>query len=45
MKGSPPRHVIDTSVLIDFYWGELLEELFSLPFAFLAPDVIVAENV
>lgn len=43
MPDSPPQHIIDTSVLIDFYWGELLEALFALPLAFLAPDVIVAE--
>ncbi len=45
MQDSPSPCVIDTSVLIDFYWGGLLEALFALPFDFLAPDVILAELV
>jgi predicted nucleic acid-binding protein len=40
---SRPRCVVDTNVLIDFHWGDLLEALLALPFIFLVPDVIVAE--
>ncbi len=43
MTDSQPRYVIDTNILIDFYRGNLLEALFAFPFAFLAPDVIIAE--
>lgn len=39
----PPKIVVDTSVIIDFYLGGLLPSLFELPFHFLAPDVIIAE--
>jgi len=35
--------VTDSNIWIDFYFGELIEEVFKLPFQFIAPDVIVEE--
>jgi rRNA-processing protein FCF1 len=35
--------VVDTSLLIDLYIGNLLVEFFKLPYSFVAPDVIIAE--
>jgi len=35
--------VVDTSVIIDIHHGGLLEEVFSLPYRFIAPDVLVTE--
>lgn len=35
--------VIDTSVIIDLHHGGLLKEVFSLPYRFVAPDVLIAE--
>jgi predicted nucleic acid-binding protein len=43
MPDSRPWYVVDTNILIDFYWGDLLKALFALPVTFLVPDVIVAE--
>ena len=43
MTDSRCRCVVDSSILIDFHRGDLLEALLALPFAFLVPDVIVAE--
>lgn len=37
------RCVVDTSLLIDMYIGELLTHFFKLPYHFIAPDVIIAE--
>jgi predicted nucleic acid-binding protein len=37
--------VVDTNILIDLYRGGVHRELFRLPFAVLAPDVIVAELI
>ncbi len=39
----PLVYVVDTSVLVDLYLGELLDDLFRLPFRFFTADVIVAE--
>jgi rRNA-processing protein FCF1 len=35
--------VTDSNIWIDLYFGELLEEVFKLPFKFMAPDVIIEE--
>ena len=35
--------VVDTSVIIDLHHSGLLKETFSLPYRFIAPDVIIAE--
>jgi rRNA-processing protein FCF1 len=35
--------VVDTSLLIDLYIGNILAEFFRLPYSFIAPDVILAE--
>ena len=43
MRDSRSRYVVDANIFIDFHRGQLLGALFALPFAFLAPDVIVAE--
>jgi predicted nucleic acid-binding protein len=39
------RCVVDTSLLIDLYVGEVLSAAFCLPFTLAAPDVIVEELV
>jgi len=36
-------YVVDTSDWIDLYYGELLDEVFSLPIKLISPDVIVEE--
>ena len=43
MKASRSRLVIDTNVLIDLHRAEIVELFFALPFAFVSPDVIIAE--
>ncbi len=35
--------VVDTSLLIDMYVGNIISEFFKLPYNFHAPDVIIAE--
>ncbi len=35
--------VVDTSLVIDLYIGEILHEAFHLSYQFLAPDVIIEE--
>ncbi len=37
------KYVVDTSLLIDLYFGEIAYEFFQLPYNFIAPDVIIAE--
>ena len=43
MKTSPFRCVLDSSVLIDLYRGEVLRVFLARPGEFIAPDFIVAE--
>ena len=43
MMASRSRFIIDTNVLIDLYRGEILNELFALPYVFISPDVILDE--
>jgi hypothetical protein len=37
------KYVVDTSILIDVYIGKILTQFFTLPYTFVAPDVIIAE--
>ena len=43
MAEYPSKCVLDTSLLIDVYIGEIIVEFFQLPYSFVAPDVIIAE--
>jgi len=43
MTGPPPQCVVDANILIDLHVGGLLTELFRLPLALVAPDVIIGE--
>ncbi len=43
MMGSRSLCIVDANVLIDLYQGDVLSELFCLPYTFAAPDVIIAE--
>jgi predicted nucleic acid-binding protein len=43
MPASQLRCIVDTSVLIDLYAGEVLYAVFHLPLTLSAPDVIIAE--
>ncbi len=43
MADSQQEFVTDSNIWIDLYFGELLEEVFKLPFKFIAPDVIIEE--
>lgn len=43
MVDSPSLYVVDANILIDLYIGGLIQECFSLPYRFVAPDVILAE--
>lgn len=36
-------YVVDTSILIDMHIGKTIPQLFTLPYIFVAPDVIIAE--
>jgi len=40
---SYPRFIVDTNILIDLYWGDIIEKLFLLPYEFFSPDVIIDE--
>ena len=40
---SPSLWVVDANILIDLHVGDLLPELFRLPLALVAPDVIIEE--
>jgi rRNA-processing protein FCF1 len=37
--------VVDTNVLIDLHWGDVLNEFFALPYEFFSPDVIISEEL
>jgi len=43
MMGSPSLCVVDANILIDLHVGGLLTEVFRLPLALVAPDVIIGE--
>lgn len=43
MEDSPSICVVDTSLLIDIHIGKIIAPFFTLPYNFLAPDVILAE--
>lgn len=45
MKASQPRLVIDASITIDLHHGGIVELLFTLPYEFESPDVIIAEMI
>lgn len=36
-------YVVDTSILIDVHLGKIVTQFFTLPYTFVAPDVIIAE--
>ncbi|MDY7078868.1 MAG: DUF3368 domain-containing protein [Chloroflexota bacterium] len=38
-----PLYIVDANILIDLYVGGLIQECFSLPYRFVAPDVVIAE--
>jgi len=38
-----PRFIVDTNILIDLYWGDIIEKFFSLSYEFFSPDVIIDE--
>ena len=41
MPSDPLVHVVDANILIDLYVGRVLWEISRLPFAFVAPDLLV----
>jgi rRNA-processing protein FCF1 len=43
MEDSPSICVVDTSLLIDIHFGKIVVPFFTLPYSFVAPDVIIAE--
>jgi predicted nucleic acid-binding protein len=43
MEDSLSICVVDTNLLIDLYFGKIIVPFFALPYAFIAPDVIIAE--
>lgn len=45
MESSRLKLVVDTNVLIDLYWGNVLNEFFTLPYEFFSPDVIINEEL
>jgi predicted nucleic acid-binding protein len=45
MKRPRLKLVVDTNVLIDLHWGDVLNEFFALPYEFFSPDVIISEEL
>ena len=43
MKDSRYQYVIDTNILLDFYYGGILQPLLQLPFQLMTTDLIVHE--
>lgn len=37
--------ILDTTICIDLFYGQLLEKVLTLPYEFILPDVIVAELI
>ena len=44
METSPLKCVLDTNIVIDFHEGDVLDALFSLPFTFFAPDLLLVSE-